>query len=575
MISKMSLLRRCCNKLHFFHNHRSWIAGSQIPVLILTLFFAGNVTAQMDIGTGLLCPGEYGVLNCVSNDVSIATITPDPAVESCIEGQDFVVGIEATVEINSNSARRDVGIWISETDGDPSFNTPGDDSSCLVATFPNAGILGFGAAPDDIPPDLCGDALAQSKGTSVVVDLGDITLPCIPDANGDLVIQPVVTWVIDKAAQCNGPDSARPGSQKSKCESGPVALDITVITPPAFLTLEKTVVDNFGGGAADTDWTLAADGDVTDISGIEGAGAVTNAEVEPGDYILSEIGGPGGYTETDLSCDGGTLNGHMLTLASDDDVTCTFTNNDLPAGLSVTKIINSDDGGTANLDAFDVSVAVNGLNATEVTWPNANATTTGTASAVTQVIGTHTLSEIAVAGYANGDWSCEDDNQQAVTVTPSTNNSADAEVTLAAEQLVVCTITNSDIPPTLTLVKTVVNGFGGTATQNDFQARIDGGAVDWDVAIPLTAGVSYSVSETGNLSDYSAGAWGGDCAADGSITLSLDEDATCTITNTQDEPIVIVAPVSVPTINAWSLVTLALLTLGIGWHFRSKLPMKR
>jgi hypothetical protein len=42
------------------------------------------------------------------------------------------------------------------------------------------------------------------------------------------------------------------------------------------------------------------------------------------------------------------------------------------------------------------------------------------------------------------------------------------------------------------------------------------------------------VSETGD-SDYDASGWGGDCAADGSITLADGEVATCTITNDDDE----------------------------------------
>jgi hypothetical protein len=551
--------------------------GIRATALLLFSIAAVNAVAQApitltDVEAGLLCPGEFGALNCTANDVSIASITPDPAVTQCNIGEDFTVGLVATIQLNSQAARRDVGIWISETEGDPTVDTVDDSSSCLVATFPNSGVTGFGAAADENPADACGDALV--KGTVVEVDLGDITLPCIPDANGDLVIQPVVTWVIDKTFRCEGAIGqvgndffpVRPGAQASKCEAGPVVLDIQVVVPPATLTLEKEVNNNFGGTAANTAWTLSADGDgANDISGSHGDASVTDQDVEPGSFLLSESGGPGGYVLGGIACEitgDGSLNGATLTLESGDVATCTFTNNDVPAGLTVTKVITSDNGGTATLDDFNVSV-----DTTEVTWPDPTATDTGTAAQVTQDIGDHTLSEADLAGYAEGDWSCVDDSQQAVTVTPSTNNFAGAVVNLGAGDLVICTITNNDIAPTLTLEKTVVSNFGGSATEDDFQARIDGDPVDWDAATAVSAGVAHIASETGSVFGYSASSWGGACAPDGSVTLALGQNATCNITNTQDAPEV--EPTAVPAINSLMLGLLILLTLGTGWYFRS------
>jgi len=65
----------------------------------------------------------------------------------------------------------------------------------------------------------------------------------------------------------------------------------TEITEPgATLTLEKTVINNDGGTAVDTAWTLEATDGTTTISGIEGATAVTAAALAPGTYTLSESG---------------------------------------------------------------------------------------------------------------------------------------------------------------------------------------------------------------------------------------------------------------------------------------------
>lgn len=82
---------------------------------------------------------------------------------------------------------------------------------------------------------------------------------------------------------------------------------------------------------------------------------------------------------------------------------------------------------------------------------------------------------------------------------------------------------------TLTLQKTVTNNNGGTADADDFQAKIDGVNVPWGVAQVLTPG-AHTASEV-TLTGYSAGSWGGDCAADGSITLAAGENKTCSITN--------------------------------------------
>src|SRR3989344_4474335 len=98
--------------------------------------------------------------------------------------------------------------------------------------------------------------------------------------------------------------------------------------------------------------------------------------------------------------------------------------------------------------------------------------------------------------------------------------------------------------PTLTLVKTVVNDNGGTATTADFQAKIDGINVAWGVTQTVAAG-SHTASET-SMAGYGASGWGGDCAADGTITLAAGENKTCTITNDDQAGRLIVDKVTVP-----------------------------
>ncbi len=93
--------------------------------------------------------------------------------------------------------------------------------------------------------------------------------------------------------------------------------------------------------------------------------------------------------------------------------------------------------------------------------------------------------------------------------------------------------------PKLTLVKTVVNNNGGIKEVPDFPLFIDG-----TDGIPATSGVAYEVpayvEHTASeipQAGYAPSAWGGDCAADGTIMLLPGDEKTCTITNDDVQPI--------------------------------------
>ena len=75
---------------------------------------------------------------------------------------------------------------------------------------------------------------------------------------------------------------------------------ITNTDQPSTLTLVKTVTNDDGGTAVETDWTLTATGATTTISGPSGDPLVTDASVPSDTYALSESGGPAGYTAGDM-----------------------------------------------------------------------------------------------------------------------------------------------------------------------------------------------------------------------------------------------------------------------------------
>ena len=142
--------------------------------------------------------------------------------------------------------------------------------------------------------------------------------------------------------------------------------------------------------------------------------------------------------------------------------------------------------------------------------------------------GTYTVVEsgLPIAGYST-------------TYTNSTNASANCNsLVVPAGGSVSCTITNDDTPGTLIVRKIVTNDNGGTATEDDFAFKVNGGsAVTFDAdgtnELTVDAG-SYSVVEdalpiAGYTTTYGNSLnSAGNCT---SLTVPLGGTVTCTITN--------------------------------------------
>jgi uncharacterized repeat protein (TIGR01451 family) len=291
----------------------------------------------------------------------------------------------------------------------------------------------------------------------------------------------------------------------------------------ATLTLVKQVVNDDGGTAVATDWTLTADGPTTPISGPTGDAAVTSVPVQPGDYDLSESGGPAGYTASTWACDGGSLTGATVTIVQGDVVTCTITNDDRAASLTLVKQVVNDDGGTAAATDWTLTA----------TGPTPGVSGPTGAPAVTAAVvdaGAYDLSETGPPGYTASAWLCVGGTQAGATLTLGPGESA------------TCTITNDDVPATLTLVKEVVNDDGGTAPGEDWTLAADGPTpISGPTGDPAVTGAAvdagaYELSESGPAG-YTASDWvcvGGSLAG-ATVTLTPGQAATCTITN-DDQP---------------------------------------
>ncbi len=275
---------------------------------------------------------------------------------------------------------------------------------------------------------------------------------------------------------------------------------ITNDDQPAHLILVKKVTNDNGGTAVATDFTLSANGP-TPISGNGGA----DSDVNAGTYDLSEAG-PGGYSTTGYDC------GASVTLALGETKTCTITNDDIQPKLTVIKKVINDNGGTKAISDFPLNVGS--------TWVTSGATN----------------------GFNVGAYLVGETNQPGYAATFSGDCDASGNVSLALGDNKTCTITNNDIKPKLTLVKTVVNDNGGTKTVADFKLFVNGSQVTSSATNEFNAG-TYSASET-NLYGYTAGAWGGDCAANGSVTLAIGDNKTCTITNDDQPGIIIIKKIT-------------------------------
>jgi len=258
--------------------------------------------------------------------------------------------------------------------------------------------------------------------------------------------------------------------------------------------------------------------------------------------VVSETGSVPGYVATMIQCtsdipdsrnnltvpDSGTA-GVIPVLA--ENIDCTITNDDVPTGLTVVKHVQNDDGGNAVVADFPLQV-----NGAPVTSGQSMSAATGVELAI---------SETQQPGYIATDVTCvsSDPNSANNVKTADPQPAALAIVSLAATESVMCTVTNDDIAPTVTVHKTVV---GGTALASDFQMTLAGAPVDQDVPVPANANQSLEVSEVPVAGyDLTSIVCTDDVAGHSAVVhplvLNEGQNVTCTVTNTFAAPTITIA----------------------------------
>jgi hypothetical protein len=335
---------------------------------------------------------------------------------------------------------------------------------------------------------------AESPGTTITLDAGSYSVSETGPAG----------YTASYSADCSGTIA---NGQTKTCT-------VTNDDQPAHLKLVKEVVNNNGGTAIATNFTLSASGP-TPLSGAGGA----ESDVDAGTYTLSETNVPG-YSASAWSCVGGTQNGSEITLANGQSATCTITNDDMAPLLILQKVVIDDNGGTALAGQWTLTAS--GPTDFSGSGPSVS-------SGADFEAGTYSLSESGPDGYFDSNWDCEGGTQNG------------SDITLALGEAATCTITNDDDAPSLKLIKQVINNNGGTAAVSAFTLTADGptplsgagGAMSDET---FKAG-TYNLSET-NLPGYTASDWvcTGVTQDDAdTVTVGLGDDVTCTITN-DDQP---------------------------------------
>ena len=467
----------------------------------------------------------------VATDFTLSAAGPTPISGAGGAESDVTAGTYALSETNVSGYTASSWVCVGGSQSDSSITLGGGQSAtCTITNNDNAPALhlrkivindnGGTATVANFTLTADGTGANDLSGTSPVDSGAGLKADTFALSESSVSGYSASAWV------CVG--GSQSGSSITLALGQSATCTITNDDQTAHLKLVKVVVNDNGGSAVATDFTLSAAGP----SPISGAGGV-ESDVNAGSYALSETS-VSGYTAGSWVCVGGSQSGSSIALALGQSATCTITNDDQTAHLKLVKVVVNDNGGSAVANDFTLSAA----------GPSPISGAGGAESDVNA--GSYALSETSVSGYAAGSWVCVGGSQSG------------SSIALALGQSATCTITNNDQTAHLKLVKVVVNDNGGSAVANDFTLSASGptpisgaGGVESDV----NAG-SYTLSET-SLWGYTASAWVcvGGTQSQSSLTLALGESATCTITNNDQPGVIRVIKDAKPATGSFSFTT--------------------
>ncbi len=489
---------------------------------------AGPYPTNMCVGT------RNGNLGCTANDIAIAQIEVTNGVSTCVAGTMVDVGLRLLLRSNANS-RYDIGVFIAQ-DGRPPELPVSEGGSAACAVF---------GIPTSPPPlanlngNACGDVVKNSD--LAAVDLGVVSVLCVPDQNGRLRLPTTVTWEQNASGTCQEPPAAWvEAGAPSKCNASE-NLDVPVQVVGTVTIVKRTSPPASPGGFAFTA-SGAAPAAFALSDGQQQVLTTGPLTATPTAVTVTEAALAGWDPTADISCtsaDGGPATGVTIdranrslsaTLdAAHSRLTCTFTNK----AESRIRVVKSTTGGD---DTFPFVAAEQDFSI---------ATSAGAGEFLVSGLsaGTHAVTELVPAGWKLTGLSCSDPTGG----TTVSLEGKTATVALAVGETVTCTFTNdkTSLPANgvINVVKTTVGGdatFGFTAQgggTRPFALTTSSGVSPAKAFTGLAAG-TYTVTErvpagwvlssitcadpTGNSSGAGATA---------TVDLAAGETVTCTFAN--------------------------------------------
>jgi hypothetical protein len=297
-------------------------------------------------------------------------------------------------------------------------------------------------------------------------------------------------------------------------------------------TPQLTVVKKIVGGNGTTDsFDVKVDGTTKINNAVSTAAAGTSVgpfDVTDGSHTVSETLGDGTTAvptaDWTIAFSGDCNSSGVVSVTYGESKTCTVTNTKKAKLTVIKKIV----GGNGTTDTFDVKV--DGTTKIDDAYSTAAA---GTSEGPFEVsIGSHTVSETLGDGTTavpTSNWT--------IAFSGDCNSSGVVSVTYGDSKT--CTITNTK-KATLTVNKVCVP----SNDDGKFDLQIDGsiagtgddascGGTTGAVVVSVGSHTASEAAGTGtNLADYTS-VIGGDCAANGTVSLAAGESKTCTITNTR------------------------------------------